>query len=39
MKRVGTEAVLAAAILGCASLLLWSGLRRGIGSPPLALRG
>lgn len=38
MKRVGTDVILAAAILGCASLLLWSGLRLDIGSPQLALR-
>lgn len=38
MKRVGTDAILAAAILGCASMLIWSGLRLGIGSPRLGPR-
>jgi hypothetical protein len=38
MKRVGTDAVLAAAILGCASILIWSGLQLGIGSSLLTSR-
>jgi hypothetical protein len=38
MKRVGTDAVLAAAILGCAAALISSGLQLGVGSPAPRVR-